>query len=146
MQTEDAATSRRPAANLGDLETPLVLVVEPDAALRQKISTELRRDGNEVLELSDGAALVAYFEARASGPGVVPDVIVAEVARPDAGVLAACERVQGLGSRVPVVLLSNRREAILDDVYERAGVAFFFHWPLDLSRVRSAVSSLAWRA
>lgn len=143
----DEATARRSPANFTEVESvTLVLVVEPDAVLRDQIGNALRRDGNEVLELNDGAALLEYFQVTAYGPSVTPDVIVAGVSRPEAQVLDACERVQELGQRVPVVLLSKRRELILDDVYERAGVAFFFHRPLDLSRVRAAVSSLAWRS
>ena len=147
----DETTARRAPANLADLKSEShgatrVLVVEPDPLLREQIGSALRRDGNEVLQLSDGAALLEYFQMTAYGPSVTPAVIVAGVSRPEGRVLDACERVQALGRRVPVVLLSNRRELILDDVYERAGVAFFFHRPLDLARIRAAVSRLAWRS
>lgn len=120
----------------------LVLVVEPDAELRDEICLDLQQDGTEVLGLADGGGLLEYFQTAAYSLSVFPDVIVAGLERPEARVLEACEQLRQYGARVPVVLLSPDRDADLYEACEKTGATFVIDQPVDLGRLRTVVSGL----
>ena len=122
-----------------------VLLAEDDEDTRNKLATELRKDGYRVVELEDGMELVDYVEEAFAHPGKLaqPDVIVSEVAMPGCGGLEACERLHQIDQTTPVILLS----AIDDfDTYEeadRVGAACVLTRPFNLDDLRDAVWSVA---
>jgi len=125
-----------------ELNSALVVIVDPDAEERDRLTAELGLDDHEILELHDGPALVDYIEVASHTIGAMPDVIVASVSDPDAGVLEACEHLHDLGAKIPIVLLASARGKDFYVDCDRAGVTFIIDSPIDLERVRAAVRGL----
>ena len=86
-------------------ESPLVLLAEDDAELRELIAKGLTRDGMTVIEVEDGVELHDYLaECRPAGNEVVPDIVVSDVDMPLESGPHALERSANLQS--PVVLIT----------------------------------------
>jgi two-component system response regulator MprA len=80
-----------------------VLVVDDEPAVRESIGRGLRFEGYQVELASDGhAALDAVLSRR-------PDVVVLDVMMPGLDGLETCRRLRITGDRVPVLMLTARR-------------------------------------
>jgi DNA-binding response OmpR family regulator len=81
---------------------PIALVVDDDLDIRELVGLVALRAGCEVIEAATGA------EALASVQGVVPDIVILDVAMPGMSGLEVCERLrQDPATRhVPVLMLS----------------------------------------
>ncbi|HEY0805699.1 MAG TPA: response regulator transcription factor [Pseudonocardiaceae bacterium] len=80
-----------------------VLVVDDEPAVRESIGRGLRFEGYQVELASDGhAALDAVLHRR-------PDVVVLDVMMPGLDGLETCRRLRITGDRVPVLMLTARR-------------------------------------
>jgi two-component system KDP operon response regulator KdpE len=83
--------------------TPLILVIDDDAAIRQTLSRELSAAGYDTLAAADGMEGRELFDAQR------PDLVVTDLAMPRAdgfAVIAAIRRTD----RTPVLVLSVRGE------------------------------------
>lgn len=78
-----------------------LLVVEDDAALRETLTEQLRREGFEVLATGDGGEALELARAAA------PDLIVLDVMLPTLDGLSVC-RILRKESDVPILMLTAR--------------------------------------
>jgi DNA-binding response OmpR family regulator len=114
----------------------MVIVVEESAVLRSEMAATLREDGHEVIELSDGAQLLARLMSLVALLGRRRDSI-AVVASPQASVFAVLRMLRSARWRTPVVLVTGETAR----VPEREIDAFAtLRKPVDLAALRAAVS------
>jgi DNA-binding response OmpR family regulator len=90
------------------VRTPLVLVADDDADIRELVSALLKRRGYEVVEAEDGTAALRQFFAQR------PDLVVLDVSMPGLDGWEALGRIREM-SDVPVLMLTARA-AELDKV------------------------------
>lgn len=85
-----------------------VLVAEDDAEMRRLLVTQLRLEGIDVQEASDGRALWRQMQrACVEGDGERPDVIVTDVRMPGMSGLEALRRIRTVAPDVPVVVVTG---------------------------------------
>jgi DNA-binding response OmpR family regulator len=119
-----------------------VVVAEDDAAMRSLLAEELRRDGCEVIEATDGEDLVdclatVYYESGGSGASV--DLIVSDLRMPRlTGMDVLC--VLRLARRkTPFILITGfGDEAIRTEARELGAVAVLDK-PFDVDELRAAI-------
>jgi two-component system phosphate regulon response regulator OmpR len=123
-----------------------VLLVEDDVPLRDVIADEIRDQGLDVVELTDGIELLEYFRGAASSYlPMMPDVVVAEMDLPGCSGIEACSRLRQAGSRVPIILLSVPGLAELHEAAREAGAALVVDRPFSLEALAKMVASAARR-
>jgi two-component system KDP operon response regulator KdpE len=83
--------------------TPLILVVDDDASIRQALTRELALAGYEAISAADGIEGRTLFEERQ------PDLVITDLAMPRADGLALLAAVRRVDA-TPVVVLSVRGE------------------------------------
>lgn len=117
-----------------------VLVAEDDPTLRGMIAVALRRAGCEVVEVTDGAALLATLEARARGGD--PEgfqVIVSDVRMPHCSGIEVLSALRRAERTTPVILITGYdTEALYAEACELGAVAVLDK-PIDLDQLRAAV-------
>ncbi len=84
--------------------TPLVLVVDDDAAIREALERALRLEGFAVSTADGGRAAL---ESVARRP---PAAVILDVTMPDMGGRTVCARLRADGVRTPILILSARDE------------------------------------
>lgn len=87
--------------------TPLVLVVEDDAALRSVLARGLREEGFRCEVVGTGAQLLERV------PVAKPDVLIVDIGLPDCDGRDACQALRAQGVETPVVFLTAR-DALVD--------------------------------
>ena len=87
----------------------MVLVVQPSGDERATIARVLRDDGHEVVELSDGAQLLARLVSLVALRGQRSDSIAVVTTR-DGSVVAVLRMLRTARWRTPVVLLADEPE------------------------------------
>ena len=83
--------------------TPLILVVDDDASIRQALTRELALAGYDAISAADGVEGKTLFEERR------PDLVITDLAMPRADGLALLAAIRRLDA-TPVVVLSVRGE------------------------------------
>ena len=83
--------------------TPLILVVDDDASIRQALTRELALAGYDAISAADGVEGRTLFEERR------PDLVITDLAMPRADGLALLAAIRRLDA-TPVVVLSVRGE------------------------------------
>ena len=106
---EPVPTRRRPAATLGTMSQPSVLVVDDDAPVRRMLERTLTAEGWTVQAVGDGGAALAAVERS------VPDAVVLDVAMPGLDGLAVARRLRDKGLATPIIMLTAR-DAVPDRV------------------------------
>jgi two-component system response regulator MprA len=81
-----------------------VLVAEDDRAVRDALVRTLRVEGYDVRAVADGSQALAAVE---DDP---PDVLVLDVMMPEVDGLTVTRRIRAQGDRLPVLILTARRE------------------------------------
>jgi two-component system OmpR family response regulator len=89
------------------MQSPLVLVVEDDAALRSVLSRGLREEGFRCEVVATGAQLLERV------PVAQPDVLVVDIGLPDCDGRDACQALRAQGVAAPVLFLTAR-DALVD--------------------------------
>ena len=87
--------------------TPMVLVVEDDAALRSVLARGLREEGFRCEAVGTGAQLLERV------PVAQPDVLVVDIGLPDCDGRDACQALRAQGIEAPVLFLTAR-DALVD--------------------------------
>jgi CheY-like chemotaxis protein len=122
----------------------LVLLGEPNLALRRVIAEGLRRVGHEVVEGGNGVDLLRHTlatMARAQAPET-PTVLIAEVDMPVYGGLDVLAIIRRFGWRVPLILMVRPSDgADVATLARRLGVAVVAS-PPDLDGLRAAVGNV----
>jgi FixJ family two-component response regulator len=116
----------------------LVLVLEPDEAVRSALSSLLRHHGWRVTARAEGAALAEVLTATS------PLVLICETALPDmtaTAVLSLC-----VAAGVPVVFTSHRNETQKAVDLMRKGALDFLEKPFPQKRLLEVLEELRVRA
>ena len=120
-----------------------IYLAEDDEDMRALISHSLRADGYDVVEAKDGAELLDLLAGASTSPMHRPDIIVSDVLMPcysGLGVLAALHKSAW---KVPVILITARRdESVVNDAM-RLGASAVVHKPFDIDDLRTAILSVS---
>jgi DNA-binding response OmpR family regulator len=116
-----------------------VIVKRADLRQRNSLARHLRADGFNVLEVDEGAELVAWCKAFRTAEAKQPDVVISDD-------LDALQQLERDGGAPPFILVARRDDWRAFVAAERAGAAYVFEASPDDSALRSAVFSLtrAW--
>ena len=88
---------------------PLVLLAEDDAAMRDLIASDLRREGYEVVEAPHAEGLFAHIGRLVTVGGGAPDsiaVIISDVRMPGLSGMDVLTAVRKASSKTPVILIT----------------------------------------
>ena len=113
--------------------TPLILVVDDDAAIAALVCALLQREGFTTRAAHDGPAALALL-AREPVTLVLPDVMM-----PGMDGFAVCRAMREAGHRLPVILLTGRDDLSTRAEGMREGVAEFLAKPIDTHELRARV-------
>jgi CheY-like chemotaxis protein len=120
-----------------------IYLAEDDEDMRALIARSLQSDGYEVIEAKDGAELLDLLAGASTQPMRRPDIIVSDVLMPcysGLGVLAALHKSAW---KVPVILITARRdEGVVNDAM-RLGASAVVHKPFDIDDLRTAILSVS---
>jgi two-component system OmpR family response regulator len=86
-------------------ESPLVLIVDDDAHIRNVVRFALQKEGFRTEEAGDGRQALAHIEAQP------PDLVVLDIMMPEMDGIEVCRRVRA-HLRLPIIFLSSRDEEI----------------------------------
>lgn len=119
-------------------DRPSVMVVEDFDDTRQLIALELRREGYEVVEVSDGREAVEAVRRRC------PDLVLLDLSLPGCDGLSAAFRMREVGAmcHVPIVACTGHDAALHRDAALAAGCDDFLTKPLDMGRLKEVLSRL----
>lgn len=84
-----------------------VIVADDEPEMRRLLSFDLRRNGVEVIEVSDGAALVDCVQRMAESQEGLPDAIISDVRMPRMDGLSAIARIRRIAPDLPVIVISG---------------------------------------
>jgi two-component system, OmpR family, response regulator MprA len=82
-----------------------ILVVDDERAVRESLRRALELEGYEIDLAEDGQAALRRLETEAE-----PDAMILDVLMPGVDGLEVCRRVRGLGSQLPILMLTARVE------------------------------------
>jgi len=114
------------------------MVVEDFDDTRQMIALELRTEGYEVVEVSDGREAVEAVKRRR------PDLVLLDLSLPGCDGLSAAFRMREVGAMcyVPIVACTAHDAALHRDAALAAGCDDYLTKPLDMGRLKEVVSRL----
>lgn len=126
-------------------ERRTVLLAEDDGAMRALLAQALRRDGFDVVEVADGAALVLEIgtrlqQRREDRPSV--HLIVSDIRMPVISGLEVLSALRQAQWGVPVVLITAFGDDEVHAEAERLGAVAVFDKPFDVDDFRTAVAVL----
>ena len=111
-----------------------VLIVDGDSATRRDVRSACAQDGYQVLEADSGAEALRQIES------VRPNLVLLEVALPDASGFDVCRELRKKDSAVPVIMMSSRSDEIDAVVALEIGADDYVTKPL---RLRELVARMA---
>lgn len=119
-------------------DKPAVMVVEDFNDTRQLIALELRREGYEVIEVSDGREAVEAVRRRC------PDLVLLDLSLPGCDGLSAAFRMREVKAmcHVPIVACSGHDAALHRGAALAAGCDEYLSKPLDIARLKEVVARL----
>ena len=119
-------------------DKPSVMVVEDFDDTRQLIALELRGEGYEVVEVSDGRQAVEAVKRRC------PDLVLLDLTLPGCDGLTAAYRMREVGAmcHVPIVACTAHDAALHRDAALAAGCDDYLTKPLDMGRLKEVVGRL----
>jgi DNA-binding response OmpR family regulator len=120
-----------------------VLLAEDDPSMRRLLAGTLRRDGFQVIEVENGAELLALVGSLLLDPAAAGsvDLVISDIRMPGASGLEVLARLRA-GDRVtPVFLITAFGDPATHAEAQRLG-ARTFDKPFDLRELRAAVRDL----
>ncbi|MBK7579337.1 MAG: response regulator [Myxococcales bacterium] len=120
-----------------------VLLAEDNDELRWLLARALRRDGHQVIEVSDGCELLDQLarEVRDDGKLEFADVIVSDIRMPGYTGIAVLHGLRQSGCTVPVVLITAFGDPETHESVSRMSSALLLDKPLDVEELRRAVQA-----
>jgi DNA-binding response OmpR family regulator len=128
-------------------DPPRVMVAEDDPEMRRLVAETLRKDGYEVITVSDGGRLLVTLahELADDGGADLVDLLVSDVRMPICTGVQILEQVRAARWRLPVILMTAFGDVGTRNHVNSLG-AVLFDKPFDLDDLRTAVACLLRRA
>ena len=120
--------------------TPRVLLAEDDVRTRLSLSSLLRRDGFDVIEVKDGAELVERLASTPAAYGDIVDLVIADLHGPPANGMDLLGLVRDVDWATPVILFVDVGDPALDQDPEHLGTTIVLARPFDVEQVRFTVA------
>jgi DNA-binding response OmpR family regulator len=138
------------AGERGGLPLPRVLLAEDDAQMRLMLASALRRDGCEVIEVSDGWELLRYLTENRleslpsldTGASRRIDLLISDIRMPGRSGLDILAGMRWADWPMPVILITAFGDSQTHAEARRLGAAAVFDKPFDLDDFRTAVCNL----
>jgi len=89
----------------GEMRADRILVIEDEPMVAEVVERYLRRDGHEVMRVSDGIRAIEAFDA------VAPDLVVLDLMLPGIDGMDVCRRIRAK-SQVPIIMLTARGDEV----------------------------------
>jgi len=112
-----------------------VLIVDGDSAVRRDIRSACAQDGYQVVEADSGAEALRQIE---SGR---PNLVLLEVALPDASGFDVCRELRKKDAAVPVIMMSSRSDEIDAVVALEIGADDYVVKPLRLRELAARIAA-----
>jgi DNA-binding response OmpR family regulator len=112
-----------------------VLIVDADAATRRDVRAACAQDGYQVMEADTGAEGLRQVEA------MRPNLVLLEVALPDASGYDVCRELRKKDSAVPVIMMSSRPDEIDAVVALEIGADDYVVKPLRLRELAARIAA-----
>ena len=128
-------------------EPPRILDAEDDGEMRRLVTDALRKDGYDVVSVSDGGRLLDTLtqESKVDKPrGDVFDLLVSDVRMPLCGGMQILEQLRSAHWTIPVILMTAFGDAASREKARALG-ALLFDKPFGMEDLRSAVAYLLQR-
>jgi two-component system, OmpR family, response regulator MprA len=122
--------------SVNNSNTPTVLVVDDDRAIRESLDRALSLEGYRVVAASDGAQALDLVSAD------VPDVIVLDLMMPNVDGLTVCRRLRARRDRTPILMLTARTETSDRVSGLDAGADDYLPKPFDLDELLARIRAL----
>jgi len=112
-----------------------VLIVDGDSAIRRDVRSACAQDGYQVLEADSGAEALRQIES------VRPNLVLLEVALPDASGFDVCRELRKKDTAVPVIMMSSRSDEIDAVVALEIGADDYVVKPLRLRELAARIAA-----
>lgn len=146
MKVDEPSSPWSRALSVTAHDPPRILVAEDDAEMRRLVVEALRKDGYDVVPISDGGRLLVNLahEAADCGGADRADLVVSDVRMPICTGMQILEQLRAVGWPVPVILMTAFGDEATRD-HARALGAILFDKPFELRDLRAAVAMLLGR-
>jgi CheY-like chemotaxis protein len=126
---------------LAPVRSKRILLAEDDDEMRALLASALTRDGYQVVEATDGEALVEAV-VRSLRDGVPVDLLVTDIRMPGLTGFEAVAWVRALGCRAPIIAITAfaDRRAHLEAV--RRGMVRMLGKPFEVDELRDTIRDL----
>ncbi len=118
-----------------------ILLAEDDDEWRNLIALNLRRDGHQVMEASDGGRLLVRMAAAYKRTRDTFDLVISDIRMPVCSGLQILEALRGAHWPTPVILMTAFGDDATRKQVERLN-AVLFDKPFDIDDLRTAVLNL----
>ncbi len=112
-----------------------VLIVDADSTTRREVRTACAQDGYQVVEADTGAEGLRQVEA------LRPNLVLLEVALPDASGFDVCRELRRKDTAVPVIMMSSRSDEIDAVVALEIGADDYVVKPLRLRELAARIAA-----
>jgi two-component system, OmpR family, alkaline phosphatase synthesis response regulator PhoP len=124
----------------GHVQSPLVAIVEDDAAIAEGLALNLKLQGYRTQVFADGEAAHQGIASDA------PDLVLLDISLPKQSGLWVLERLREAGNQVPVVVLSARRDEFDKVAALPPGADDYVTKPFALAELLARVTAVLRRA
>ena len=116
-----------------------VLLAEDDTEMRSMLADELRRDGYDVLQASDGAEVTVLLSALRNTPKEAPEAIIMDVRMPARTGLELLADLRKNDWRVPVILITAFGGREVHEKARQLGAQAVLDKPFDVDDLQTAL-------
>src|SRR3989454_8487763 len=112
-----------------------VLIVDGDSATRREVRSACAQDGYQVVEADTGAEALRQIDS------LRPNLVLLEVALPDASGFDVCRELRKKDTAVPVIMMSSRSDEIDAVVALEIGADDYVVKPLRLRELAARIAA-----
>lgn len=111
------------------MSEPLVLIVDDEQGIRESLSDIFKDEGYSVIEADSGEKAVSIVKEQ------TPDLVLLDIWLPGMDGIEALERIRGISSELPVVMVSGHGNIEMAVKAVKLGAYDFLEKPLSLEKV-----------